>query len=183
MANVNIIRKTAPYLRRPQANVTRMMRDVVIALIPATIVAIVSFGIPALVIILLSIATMVVTEYVYYQFVDMNKGEKFTLKNKSFTLYNFSAVTSGLIYGLTLPDNTAWWIVVVGGALGLFLAKLIFGGLGQNIFNPAAVARLLVVVTYAVWIGSVQHVDAVAGATALGVQALASVGVDALQMF
>lgn len=183
MANMKIIRKTAPYLRRPQANVTRMMRDVCIALLPATIVAIVSFGLAAVGIILLSIATMVVTEYLYYQIVDRNNGEAFALKNKSFTLYNFSAVTSGLIYGLTLPDNTAWWIVVVGGALGLFLAKLIFGGMGQNIFNPAAVARLLVVVTYATWIGSAQHVDGIAGATPLGVQNVAPFSLDALQSY
>jgi electron transport complex protein RnfD len=170
MTNVKIIRKTAPYLRRPQANVTRMMRDVTIALIPATLVALYSFGLSALFVILLSILTMVVTEYVYYQIQDLNNGEGFHLKNTSFTLYNFSAVTSGLIYGLTLPDDTAWWIIVVGGALGLFLAKLIWGGMGQNIFNPAAVARLLVVVTYGTIIASVQHVDGVAGATALGVQ-------------
>lgn len=183
MENMKIIRKTAPYLRRPQANVTRMMRDVVIALLPVTIIAIVSFGLSALIILLLSIATMVVTEYLYYQIKDFNNGEKFAFKNKSFTLYNFSAVTTGLIYGLTLPDDTAWWIVIACGAIGLFLAKLIFGGMGQNIFNPAAVARLLVVVTYSTWIASVQHVDSIAGATPLGVQNFAPFSLDALQSY
>lgn len=165
-----IIRKTSPYLRRPQAKVSRMMSDVIIALLPLTIFAIYSFGWSAVFVLLASVLSMVGTEYIYYQVVDKLKGETFKWKNKSFTLYNFSAFTSGLIYGLTLPDQTAIWVVVVNGALGLFLAKLIFGGLGQNIFNPAAVARVLLVVNYAANVALVsygEHVDAVAGATAL----------------
>lgn len=145
-----ILRKTSPYLRRPQAKVSRMMRDVVIALLPVTIFAIYSFGMDAVKILLAAIISMAVTEYIYYQISDLMKGEKFKLKNKSFTLYNFSALTSGLIYGLTLPDQTPIWVVAVSGAVGLFLAKLIFGGLGQNIFNPAAVARAVVVVNFAI---------------------------------
>ncbi len=165
-----IIRKTSPYLRRPQASVTRMMRDVIIALLPVTIFAIYKFGWAAVIIITLSILSMVFTEYVYYQIVDKLDGEKFKLKNKSFTLYNYSVVTSGLIYGLTLPDNTPWYIVVIGGAAGIFLAKLIFGGMGQNIFNPAAVARVFVVVSFGTLMSyDVGSVDAVAGATALEV--------------
>lgn len=166
-----IIRKTSPYLRRPQANVTRMMRDVVIALLPVTIFAIVSFGMSAVGIILASVLSMVLAEYAYYQIKDLIGGEKFKLKNKSFTLYNYSAATSGLIYGLTLPDQTPIWVVIICGALGIIVAKLIFGGLGQNVFNPAAVARVLVVVNYAGRIAYVSHapvVDAVAGPTALG---------------
>ena len=183
MSNAKIIRKTAPYLRRPQANVSRMMRDVTIALLPVTIVALLSFGLSALWILLLSIGTMVATEYIYYQLKDLRAGEKLRFKNTSFTLYNFSAVTSGLIYGLTLPDDTAWWIVVVGGALGLYLAKLIWGGMGQNIFNPAALSRLLVVVTYGSIMVSTQYVDGVAGATALGIQNVDPFSLEALNTY
>ncbi len=111
---------------------------------------------------------MVIAEYLYYQLSDLMNGEKFKFKNKSFTLYNYSALLSGLIYGLTLPDQTPVWVVVVSGALGIFLAKLIFGGLGQNVFNPAAVARVIVVVNFAVGYGAhVTGVDGFAGATAL----------------
>ena len=166
-----IIRKTSPYLRRPQASVSRMMRDVVIALLPITLFAIYSFGLSAVGIIIASIVSMMVTEYIYYQIVDKVNGEKFRIKNKSFTLYNYSALTSGLIYALTLPDSTPLWIVVLCGVLGILLAKLVFGGLGQNIFNPAAVARVLVVANYSALIAYSQHVapaiDGVAGATAL----------------
>lgn len=162
-----IIRKTSPYLRRPNANAPRMMRDVTIALLPVTIFAIYSFGMAAFWILFTSIASMLLAEYVYYQVQDKLQGESFKWKNKSFSLYNFSAMTSGLIYGLTLPDYTPLWIVALCGMLGIFLAKLIFGGMGQNIFNPAAVARVLVVVNFATSIGYQANVDAVAGATAL----------------
>jgi electron transport complex protein RnfD len=160
-----IIRKTSPYLRRPQASVTRMMRDVTIALLPVTVFAIWKFGWAAVVILLLSIISMLVTEYVYYQVVDKVNGETFKFKNKSFSLYNFSALTSGLIFGLTVPDSTPWYAIVMSGVLGIFLGKLIFGGLGQNVFNPAALARVLLVVNFTV---ASYEIDTVAGVTALG---------------
>lgn len=162
-----IIRKTSPYLRRPNANATRMMRDVTIALLPVTIFSIYSFGLAAFWILLTAIGSMLFAEYAFYQIQDKIKGESFKLKNKSFSLYNFSAATSGLIYGLTLPDSTPLWIVALCGILGIVLAKLLFGGMGQNIFNPAAVARVLVVVNFAASVSYQANVDAVAGATAL----------------
>ncbi len=181
-----ITRKTSPYLRRPNANVTRMMSDVTIALIPVTIFAIISFGWSAVSILIFSILSMALTEYVYYQVKDYLDGDKFKLKNKSFTLHNGSVVTSGLIYALTLPDSTPWYVVVIGGVLGIYLAKLIFGGMGQNIFNPAAVARVLVVVIYATHISYTQHVpviDGVAGATPLSVAVDAPFALQGLQDF
>lgn len=181
-----ILRKTSPYLRRPQANVARMMRDVTIALLPVTAFAIYRFGMSAVVILLLSIASMLVTEYVYYQFKDRADGESFKFRNKSFTLYNFSAVTSGLIYGLTLPSTTPWYVVIIGGSLGIMLAKLIFGGMGQNIFNPAAVARLLVVVTYSTAMSYKLPefvIDGVAGATALETLATNPFSLDFISNF
>ena len=160
-----IIRKTSPYLRRPKANVTRMMRDVTIALLPVTGFAIWKFGMAAVVIIVLSILSMAVTEYVYYQIVDKLDDEKFKFKNKSFTLYNFSVITSGLIYALTLPDNTPWFVVIIGAVFGVFFGKLIFGGVGQNVFNPAALGRVFIFVSFGTMMS--YDVDAVAGATAL----------------
>jgi electron transport complex protein RnfD len=167
MNTPKIIRKTSPYLRRPNANATRMMRDVTIALLPVTIFSIISFGMAAFWILLVSVGSMLLTEYVFYQVIDRLNNEPFKFKNKSFSVYNFSAMTSGLIYGLTLPDSTPLWIVALCGMLGILLAKLLFGGMGQNIFNPAAVARVLVVVNFATSVSYQANVDAVAGATAL----------------
>ncbi len=164
-----IIRKTSPYLRRPKANVTRMMRDVFIALLPVTVFAIYRFGMAAVAIILVSIISMMASEYIYYQIVDKLDDEKFKWKNKSFTLYNFSALTSGLIYALILPDSTPWFVVMIGAVFGVVFGKLIFGGLGQNIFNPAALGRVFIVVSFGTLMAFDVGVDAISGATPLGI--------------
>lgn len=164
-----IVRKTSPYLRRPKANVTRMMRDVTIALLPVTAFAVYTYGMTALIIIILSILSMAVTEYLYYQLVDKLDGDKLKLKNKSYTLYNFSVITSGLIYALTLPDNTPWFIVIIGAVFGVFFGKLIFGGIGQNVFNPAALGRVFIFVSFGTMMSYDLNIDATVGATALGI--------------
>lgn len=164
-----IIRKTSPYLRRPKADVTRMMRDVTIALLPVTIFAIYRFGMAAVMIISVSILSMMAAEYIYYQIVDRLNDEKFKWKNKSFTLYNFSAITSGLIFALILPDATPWFVVMIGAVFGVVFGKIIFGGLGQNIFNPAALGRVFIVVSFGTLMAFDVGVDAVSGATPLGI--------------
>ena len=178
-----IIRKTSPYLKRPKANVTRMMRDVTIALLPVTGFAIYTFGMSAVIIILLSILSMAVTEYLYYQLVDKLNDEKFKFKNKSFTLYNFSVITSGLIYALTLPDNTPWFVVIIGAMFGVFFGKLIFGGVGQNVFNPAALGRVFIFVSFGTMMSYDINIDAAAGATALGVLNDSLFNVDVLNSY
>jgi len=164
-----ITRKTSPYLRRPKANVTRMMRDVFIALLPVTIFAIYKFGMAAVMIILVSILSMMAAEYIYYQIVDKLDDEKFKWKNKSFTLYNFSTITSGLIYALILPDATPWYVVMIGAVFGVVFGKLIFGGIGQNIFNPAALGRVFIIVSFGTLMSFDIDIDAIAQATPLGV--------------
>jgi len=164
-----IIVKSSPYLRRPKANVSRMMRDVTIALLPVTIFAIYRFKMAAVMIILVSILSMMAAEYIYYQIVDKLDDEKFQWKNKSFTLYNFSTITSGLIYALILPDATPWFVVMIGAVFGVVFGKLIFGGLGQNIFNPAALGRVFIVVSFGTLMAFDVGVDAISGATPLGI--------------
>jgi len=178
-----IIRKTSPYLKRPKANVTRMMRDVTIALLPVAGFAIYTFGMSALIIIVLSILSMAVTEYFYYQLVDKLDGEKLKFKNKSFTLYNFSVITSGLIYALTLPDNTPWFVVIIGAVFGIFFGKLIFGGMGQNVFNPAALGRVFIFVSFGTMMSYDINIDAAAGATALGVLNDSLFNIDVLNSY
>ncbi|MFU8786024.1 MAG: RnfABCDGE type electron transport complex subunit D [Candidatus Izemoplasmataceae bacterium] len=93
----------------------------------------------------------------------------FKLKNKSFTLYNFTVIVSGLIYGLTIPDATPILVVIIGGVVGVFLAKLIFGGMGQNVFNIAAFARIFIALSFggAVAVSNI-FIDSEVGATVLG---------------
>ncbi len=94
-------------------------------------------------------------------------NKSFRLLNRSFTLGNFSVITSGIIYGLTLPDVIPLGMAITGGVAGILLGKLIFGGLGQNIFNPAAFARVFVTLSFGTALGYQAFVDAEAGATVL----------------
>lgn len=183
---MNIIRRTSPYLRNQTSRVNRMMFDVIIALMPVTLFAIYQFGINALVILLTSVITMVITEYVFNWLSDKINDKKTGIINESFTLGNGTAIISGLIFGLTLPDNTPLFVVIVGGVLGMFLAKLVFGGLGNNIFNVAAVSRVIVVISYAGLIGYEKNtvdVDGSTGATALGIIQKTPFNKDVLNSF
>ena len=165
---MEFVTKNAPHLRRPNASVIRMMRDVVIALSPLVLFALVVHGLTALWILLVAVVSMVATEYIYYQIIDKMNGEKFKINNKSFTVYNFSVLVSGLIYGLILPDEIPLVVVAIGGVVGVFLAKLIFGGMGQNIFNIAAFARVFVTLSFGTALVYAENIDSVLGATPLG---------------
>lgn len=96
----------------------------------ARIFGIYNFGFRALVLILISIATCVLTEYIY---------EK--LMKKPITIGDFSAVVTGLLLALNLPVSVPFWIPVVGGVFAILVVKMLFGGLGQNFMNPALAGR------------------------------------------
>ena len=168
---MELITKNSPHLRRPTARVSRMMGDVAIALSPLVVFALWQHGLSALFILLAAVISMVGTEYIYYQIRDLMNKEKFCLKNKSFTLRNNSVLVSGLIYGLIIPDATPITIVIIGGAFAVFFVKLVFGGMGQNIFNIAAFGRVFIALAYGALVASSNYlpeIDGVAGATILG---------------
>lgn len=166
---MQITTQSAPHLRRPKAKVPRMMGDVSIALLPLVIFVIYQHGLNGLMILSAAVLSMMATEYLFYQLRDRAAGEKFKLKNKSFTLNNFTVLTSGLIYGLILPDQTPLMIVIIGGVVGVFFAKLIFGGVGYNIFNIAGFARVFVSLSYTASTAYEKFIDSTAGASALGI--------------
>ena len=161
--------KTSPHVRKPEARVSRMMGDVSIALTPLVLFAIFVHGLSAALVFLTAVVSMGLTEYAYYWWQDYKKLKSTALKNPSFTLGNFTALTSGLIYGLILPDQIPLLVVAIGGVVGIFFSKLIFGGMGHNIFNIAGFARVFVGLAYATSLGYSANVDASAGATVLGI--------------
>ena len=119
---------TAPFLREGMT-ATRMMWEVVIALIPVLIVAFLCFGITAILIVGAATAGAAGTE-------------KFFSRNQpTDTLKNGSGILTGLLLGLTLPPTVSLWIAFLGGVIGISLGKLVWGGLGRNLFNPALVGR------------------------------------------
>ncbi|MBO5291580.1 MAG: RnfABCDGE type electron transport complex subunit D [Lachnospiraceae bacterium] len=122
---------------RSKMTTSNIMLLVVIALLPATCFGIYNFGIDALILVLVTVASTVLTEYLY---------EK--LMHKKITVGDFSAVVTGLLLALNLPSSAPWWIGVVGGVFAILVVKMLFGGLGQNFMNPALGARCFLLISF-----------------------------------
>ncbi len=141
-----------------------LMLDVVIALIPAVICSVVFYGWRELLLLAVSVATCVLLEWAVTRF----------LMKKPSTVGDFSAVITGILLALNVPYTLPWWILVIGAVVAVGVAKLTFGGLGQNIFNPAIVGRVFLLVSYPSQMTHWEQpqglfgVDAITGATPLG---------------
>lgn len=126
---MTLLRTSSPHIHSGKTT-NKLMRDVVIALLPASLVGIYIFGLRALVTILLSMAASLLTELVC-------SG----IARRGFTLKDGSAAVTGLLLALTLPASAPYWVPVLGGVVAILLGKALLGGLGQNPFNPALAAR------------------------------------------
>lgn len=120
------------------ASTSNVMRDVVIALLPATIASIVLFGIKALWIVLVCIVSALLSEFLF----------NLVCKKKQ-TIFDFSAVVTGLLLALNLSTNVPLWQCAIGSVFAIVVVKCLFGGLGKNIVNPAIAARVLMLLTFA----------------------------------
>lgn len=145
-------------------DVRTVMRDVVLAMLPAVLVGIWYFGFDAFRVLLLAVAGCVGFEWM------MN----FALGRKG-TVRDLSAVVTGILLAMNLPSNSPWWMVIVGSGAAIILGKAIYGGLGYNPFNPALVARVFLLISFPVqmtrWVvpqGIGTGMDAATGATPLG---------------
>ena len=160
MANKLIV-SPSPHVQSSQSTAS-IMRDVVIALIPALVVSVVVFGLNVLFVTALSVASCVLFEYLIQKFV--GKG--------ACTICNWSAVVTGVLLAFNLPATIPWWIVVIGAFVAIAVAKMTFGGLGKNPFNPALVGRVFLLIAYPVQMTTFPAVenpalDALSGATPL----------------
>ena len=160
MANKLIV-APAPHVQTSQST-ARIMRDVVIALMPALVVSTVVFGADVLRVTALSVAACVAFEYLIQKF--MVRG--------AVTVTNWSAVVTGVLLGFNLPASIPWWIVVMGAFVAIAVAKMTFGGLGKNPFNPALVGRVFLLIAYPVQMTTFPlpvngMFDALSGATPL----------------
>jgi len=147
--------------------VERNMYGVIIALIPALLVSFYFFGLGSVVVLATSVAACVLLEWAI---------NKFMLKNERNTVLDGSAVLTGLLLGFNLPSNLPIWIILIGAVFAIGFAKMPFGGLGNNLFNPALVGRAALLVAFpaqmTTWpkagqLGS--YLDAETGATPLAV--------------
>lgn len=141
-----------------------LMRDVVIALLPAVIVSVVFYGFGEIVVLATSVISCVLIEYLITRF----------LLKKPSAIGDWSAAVTGILLALNLPYTTPWWVVFIGALFSIGVVKMTFGGLGQNIFNPAIAGRVFLLVSFPAYMTSWQMpqglfgVDAVSGATPLG---------------
>ena len=154
----------SPHTHGPEST-RSIMRDVLIALAPATLVSILASGWSVVVLLLSGVAACVLTEYLI---------QKYLIKGPV-TVGDLSAAVTGVLLALNLPPNAPWWLVAVGAVVAVGVAKMTFGGLGQNIFNPALVGRVFLLVSFPVLMTSWDDsgalfgvVDAFSGATPLG---------------
>lgn len=158
--------------------VQKCMRNVLIALLPAYLAALWYFGIGALIVSLISVASCVLFEFLI---------TKFLLKRES-TICDLSAVVTGLLLAFNLPSNLPWWIVILGALFAIGIGKMAFGGLGNNPFNPALVGRVFLLISFPAQMTtwprplplSTAYLDAETGATPLSyMKYLAQTEVDA----
>lgn len=146
----------------------RLMLDVAIALLPAWLVGLYFFGIGALIVTLISIVSCVGIEFLL---------QRFVMKKKELTITDGSALVTGLLLAMNVPSNLPWWIIVIGALMAIGVGKVSFGGLGNNLFNPALFARAFLLVSFPVqmttWptpiVSRLQYLDAATGATPLSV--------------
>ena len=114
-----------------------LMGDVVIAMIPATVYGVYQFGLKALLIILVTVASCLLSEYVYE-----------SLMGKPITIMDGSALVTGMILALNMPPEIPLWIPFLGGVFAIIVVKQLYGGLGQNFMNPALAARCFLLISF-----------------------------------
>lgn len=155
----------SPHAQTP-TTVSRLMLHVIIALVPAVLFALYYFGIGAAIVIATSIVGCIAAEYLITRYMLGRKP----------SIGNLSAVLTGLLLALNLPSNIPVWMVLIGCVVAIGIGKMTFGGLGCNIFNPALVGRVFLLLSFPVamttWpepiVNRMAYTDATTGATILG---------------
>lgn len=160
----NILVSPNPHLHSKTTTAV-LMRDVVIALLPAVIVSVVFYGWKELLVLAVSVLSCVLVEWSITKY----------LLRKPCSIGDWSAAVTGILLALNLPPTTPWWVVLIGAIVAIGVAKMTFGGLGQNVFNPALVGRVFLLISFPTymthWVQpqGLFGVDAISGATPLGV--------------
>ena len=146
---------SSPHIRG-DFRTSRLMLDVVLALLPALAVGIFVLGIRSAVVALVCVAAAVASEWFYAQ---LTKGRN--------TVIDCSAMVTGLLLAMTLPHTVPYWQAALGSVFAIVVAKLLCGGLGQNVFNPALAGRAFLMLIYPVGLTRYEGLDGVTAATPL----------------
>ncbi len=129
---------SSPHVRA-EDTIPKIMYTVFLALVPAALFAVYNFGLQAMIIILLCIASCMLFEWAFQKFAGM-----------PVMAFDGSAAVTGLLLALNLPATIPWWMAVIGSFIAIVVGKQVYGGLGANIFNPALVARVFLLISWPV---------------------------------
>lgn len=170
----------SPHLHTSRS-VSKCMWHVIVALLPAVACSLYYFGLGAMVVIAASILGCVIVEYAI---------NRWMLRAPS-TIGNGSAVLTGLLLALNLPSNIPVWIVFIGSVVAIGIGKMSFGGLGCNIWNPALVGRVFLLISFPAQMTSWpvplenqwRYLDATTGATTLGMLKLGEISPDSVDLW
>ncbi|HPD96064.1 MAG: RnfABCDGE type electron transport complex subunit D [Bacteroidales bacterium] len=161
-----LIVSPSPHIHSDEST-RRLMFNVVLALLPTLVVSIYYFGVGAIMVTMVSVASCVLFEYLI---------QKFIIKGKT-TISDGSAIVTGILLAFNVPSNLPWYIVVIGSLVAIGVAKMSFGGLGNNPFNPALVGRVFMLISFPVQMTSwplpiesrLKYIDAITGPTPLAI--------------
>lgn len=160
-----LIVSPSPHLHT-KTSTKSLMRDVVIAMLPAVIVSVLFYGWSELLVLGVSVASCVLLEFLITKY----------LLRKACAVGDMSAVVTGILLALNLPATTPWWVVFIGAVFAIGVAKMTFGGIGQNLFNPAIAGRVFLLISFPTYMTDWTRpqgfigggLDALSGATPLG---------------
>ena len=172
MAEISNYKVAASPHKLDNSDTRRVMLDVLIALLPCLVCGVVFFGLYAFLLVFLTTLTCFVSEQLYN-----------LIRKKPFT-FDLSALVTGVILGLNLPPRAPWYLAVIGGVFAIIIVKMLFGGPGKNLANPAATARVFLLLAYSS--SMLQYIGADVGGNILSTDIVTaptylSGGVSALQ--
>lgn len=145
--------------------VPQIMRAVIVAMMPAWVFSVINFGVSAIYVTVLSVVFCMATEYLITRF----------LLKRMTSLYDGSAVITGMLLAFNVPSSLPWYAILVGSIVSIGLAKMAYGGLGNNPFNPALTGRVFLLLSFPVLMtswpktGELLTLDAISSATPLGI--------------
>ena len=139
----------SPHLSDPTFTTRRMMTDVLIALVPLVVMSVYVFRMFAVTQLAICVVACLAAEFVFVK-----------MRSKPVTLNDLSAVVTGVIIALSLPGTAPWYVGVLASVVAIGIGKIIFGGLGMNIFNPAMVGRAFVMIAFASAMGASAYINA-----------------------
>ncbi len=169
MYNVSV----SPHIRE-NSSTQKIMRDVCIALLPTLIFGIVNFGVNALIVVITCVVSCVGSELVFN-----------LITKRPITVFDLSALVTGLILAVNMPPGIVWWVPFIGGVFAIIVVKMLFGGIGQNFMNPALAARCFLMISFTARMTdyhSFARADSISGATPLALMKNGSVPIGDINL-